>query len=296
MKCETTCGDLMNENYRIGALTIHAQMEHPVVGSAVADQFRCQEKGRLICHHRVAEVLQPSTKAELIYKEEALEVYRTAVGLETVRYAHLPIPHPYMISIEHFDGRQVDIVRCAADLSWSSQVSYFWRAMSLRHCLINAGNLLLRAGYVNVGGKGILFAGSAAMEQVMLWGKVPGTVIVNQDRCAIGVEDGKAMAFAVPLLGRGQICRKEDLPLEAVVLADYGKSNSLSAISGPKAMAAMRPFVACDAWRDGKHAVALSLLGDVLGKVSVMEMKCSSGEASVKELAAALGLKVKRKR
>lgn len=269
----------MHIDYQIGALTIHIESEYDITESAVAEQFRCVKQGRLHCVCRVEDTLGCDFSHK-IYSEENLDVFRTDKSLEMVRYARVPDVHPYMISSEYEDGRRIDIVHGAADLNWSNQIEYFWRSVSLRHCLIRAANLLLHASFIEMGGRGILFAGSAAMEQVTLWARSRGASVINSGRAVIGVENGRPMAYGVPLLGAGHICKNQTLPLAAVVLSEKGNDNAVTSLTGPRAMAAVRRFVACDAWRDGEYATALSLLNDILRSVVVLEMRSTGDEAA----------------
>lgn len=265
-------------NYRIGALTLRVETDFLVTETEIAELFRCEGPGRLLCVCRGVDQLRGEYENK-IYSEENLNVYRGAEGLHLVRYAQVPHVHPYVVSTEHYDGRRIDIAFGTADLNWSSQISYLWRSISLRHNLIRAANLLMHASYVDIGGKGVLFAGPMAAEQAECWAKSRGTTIINSDRAVIGVENGQVMAYGVPLTGRGHICKNLTLPLAAIVMAEP-VGDKLTQLTGASAMAAVRRFVACDGWRDGEYAMALSLLDDMLGRVPVLRLPMG-GESGV---------------
>ncbi len=104
-------------------------------------------------------------------------------------------------------------------------------ALDLPSMLLDKGIGIMHCSFIEYNGVAILFAGNKQVgksTQAGLWEKYAGAEVINGDRAALTVENGKIYACGIPFCGTSQICKNEKYPLKAIVLPSKDTENSIS--------------------------------------------------------------------
>ena len=278
-------------NYQIGAFSVQVDSEFTITESERAELFRSDRPGNLRCVCRVVDRVREDFPS-VLHREDGLTVFETSGGREMVRYTSFPQPHAYQGITESDRVREITLSYAAGDLSWASEIGYLWRAISLRHCLLRCGNLLMHSSYVGTRSGAILFAGDdeiGGATQAELWAKKRDAVIVNGGRAVVGTEDGLPMVYGLPLSGKSRICKNQTMPLRAVVVLQRSREGRAVRLSGPRAMAAVSRYVSKDVWRAGENALSLSIQEEILSPVPVYLLDVRGNETDLLALEEAMG-------
>ena len=123
------------------------------------------------------------------------------------------------------------ITVCEDLLPWGCDVADLFIPYGFPHNLPQFGKMLLHCAYVLHEGKAILFtapSGTGKSTQAALWQKHCGSVIVNGDRAAIGLENGTVTAYGLPISGTSPDCKNVTAPVAAIVKLSQAKENRVT--------------------------------------------------------------------
>ncbi len=114
------------------------------------------------------------------------------------------------------------------DLEYMHMGSCFYTA------LLEFGGLLLHASAVVVDGQGYCFSansGTGKSTHTSLWleaFKEKGAYIINDDKPAIRLENGRFMLYGTPFSGKHDISVNTSVPLKAICFIERSETNSIS--------------------------------------------------------------------
>lgn len=164
---------------------------------------------------------------------------------------------------------------------------YMWNTIALPQLLLGHGVIMLHASFVEYKGKAILFSapcGTGKSTQADLWARYCGAEIINGDKAAVLVEDGKAFACGLPFCGTSGICHNRTLPLGAIVMLRQATVNEAELLNGVGALQGILSNIYLDFLADGEAVVCADLLDKILSVVPVYELRCTPDERAVKVL------------
>lgn len=181
------------------------------------------------------------------------------------------------------------------DKMWSTVMDerYMWSTIALPQIIASHNGLVLHASYIEVGGRALLFSapsGTGKSTQAALWEKYRGAEIINGDKTAVRVADGKVTAHGLPFAGTSGICKNRSLPLGAVVLLKQAPENTVRKLGGAEAIAAIMQNVYLDLISTDEHRQAMNTVLDIAQNVPVYELGCTPDERAVQTLENELNL------
>lgn len=138
------------------------------------------------------------------------------------------------VAVEELGNRRHRITVCEDLLPWGCDVADLFIPYGFPHNLPQFGKMLLHCAYVLHEGKAILFtapSGTGKSTQATLWQKYCGSVIVNGDRAAIGLENGTVTAYGLPISGTSPDCKNVTAPVAAIVKLSQAKENRVTRLN-----------------------------------------------------------------
>lgn len=121
-----------------------------------------------------------------------------------------------------------------------------------------------------------------------LWRDHKRALIINGDRAACCIEDGRWIAFGIPWCGSSGESVNRDVPVTAFVALEQARVNRAERLYGLDAFEAVMPGLLYPAWDRELAGKALDFVDDFLEKVPVFRLSCRPDAESVEVLDRAL--------
>lgn len=159
---------------------------------------------------------------------------------------------------------------------------YMWTGTEFYEKLLDFDGFMLHSSAVVVDGKAYLFSatsGTGKSTHTGLWLKVFGerAKILNDDKPAIRIIDGKVYACGTPWSGKSDLSVNEIVPVQGICFLERAKENYISEITIKEAMP--RLFEQTIKMRDAdKTDKMFSCLEKVFENVKVYKMGCNISE------------------
>lgn len=160
---------------------------------------------------------------------------------------------------------------------------YLATGSSFYRQLLNHGGMMLHASAVVRKGKAYLFTapcGTGKSTHTGLWLQAfPDAFILNDDKPALRLENGKFYAYGTPWSGKTDQNRNVRAPLAGICILSRGAENEIKACGGHKAMHGILNQTV----RPGDAALTgnlLELLDMLLSQVPVWDMACNTEPAA----------------
>ena len=150
--------------------------------------------------------------------------------------------------------------------------------------LLQHQGLLLHASLIKFENKAIAFTGPSGIgksTQADLWEKCLGAFIINGDRAALRNTTSGWQAYGSPYAGTSDIYVNDSAPLEAIVVLEQGKENSLAPLSATQALQHIYPQLSMLRWDKAFTEKATDLCLQLIEKVPVYKLKCLPNEDAV---------------
>lgn len=209
-------------------------------------------------------------------------------GETVVRYMGAP-SEPYMRA-EH-NGREHSIQLREKDYPREIGVKTVLNALLVEHLAVEAGSVLLHCAYIDAGGQGILFtapSGTGKSTQADLWRLHRGAEIINGDRAAVRIVDGRVWAEGIPFSGSSLYCENRSLPVEAIVYLGQAPETSIRRMQGYEAFARVWEGVTVNNWDKSDVDLVSGAVAQVVRQVPVYHLPCTPDESAVRALEQAL--------
>ena len=161
------------------------------------------------------------------------------------------------------------------------------KSLALETQIIDFGGIFMHASLIKVGGRGIIFSapsGVGKSTQASLWEKHRGAEILNGDRAAIRLVDGKWISYGSPWAGSSGIYHNDNAELLAIVFLSQASENTVTRLSGAKAFNAMMKGGILPYWSKEKMLAACNILEKLLSDVPVYEFACTPDLSAVEAL------------
>lgn len=169
-------------------------------------------------------------------------------------------------------------------------------AIAAEHLITQADGVVFHCSYIEYNGKAILFTApseTGKSTQADLWNKYRGADIVNGDRAAIRLIDGKLYAGGIPFAGSSSHCKNKTLLLSAIVYLGQAPETSVHRLKGYQAFAKVWEGVSVNTWNKEDMEKATAIVKNIAENVPVFHMPCTPDENAVIALEKALEVEFK---
>lgn len=164
-------------------------------------------------------------------------------------------------------------------------------AMEAEHLIVRNDGFILHASFIRIGERAILFtapSGTGKSTQADLWCRFRKAELINGDRAAVMVEDGKVFAYGIPFSGSSGVAKNAKLPLAAIVYLSQAPTNSVDEWKGFQAFRKIWEGCSVNVWDGEDMAQASETVLNVLKSVPVFHLSCTPDQAAVDALASVL--------
>lgn len=166
------------------------------------------------------------------------------------------------------------------------QCEYIFAGSEFYRKLINFGGFMLHASAVVIDYKAYLFSassGTGKSTHTKLWQECFGdkAEIINDDKPAIRIEDGKCYVYGTPFSGKTNENLNLKVPLQAICMLERGVNNSITLIDSKKSISLILQQTILPKQQTMVDDL-FEMLEVVLKKVPIYQMKCNiSKEAAL---------------
>jgi hypothetical protein len=165
------------------------------------------------------------------------------------------------------------------------------RILDMPHQVLRYRGVFLHASYILVDGKAILFTApkqTGKSTQADLWHQYRGAEIINGDRAAIRLAEGKLLAEGIPFAGSSQYCKNRSLPIKAIVYLGQALKTTIRKLQGYEAFSKIWEGVSVNIWdREDLERVS-AVVQKVAAEIPIYHMPCTPDESAVLALEEAL--------
>lgn len=164
-------------------------------------------------------------------------------------------------------------------------------AMGAEHLVAEAGGFVFHCAYIAWNGRAILFtapSGTGKSTQAELWRNHRGAEIINGDRGAVCVSEGRVMAAGIPFSGSSSYCENRSLPIAAIVYLSQAPKTSIRKLRGMEAFFKIWEGVSVNAWAKEDVERVASAAQTVAEEIPVYHLACTPDESAVAALEAVM--------
>ena len=158
------------------------------------------------------------------------------------------------------------------------ECEYIWTGSSFYNALPEFGGFLLHSSAVVYENKAYLFtapSGTGKSTHTQLWLKnFEGSYILNDDKPAIKLEDGKVMAYGTPFSGKTDWNVNKCVTLQAICILGRGEKNEIEKVPPEEALFVILDQT-CRPYDADKMDKLLTILDKVISEVPVYRLKCN---------------------
>ena len=170
------------------------------------------------------------------------------------------------------------------NLPWGTELMQLYEQLALPHALLLHSKLLIHASYILTDRGAVAFtapSGTGKSTQAELWRQHRDALIVNGDRCVVGLRENAAFAYGYPASGSSTDCRNITAPLRAIVALKQAKSNAVRSFSGAQAVRVLvNGCYLPKEYRADLPAVMQTAI-ELAGSVPILELSCLPDESAV---------------
>lgn len=160
-------------------------------------------------------------------------------------------------------------------------------SLNLPSVLLEKGAGILHCSFIEHEGYAILFSGDKQVgksTQAALWNKYRDADVINGDRAALSIENGKVYVSGIPFCGTSKICKNKKFPLKAIVMLSKGSENKIARLSGVEAFMTMIGKFTYDIWDENALRNISFLVEMIVEKTPIFSYSCLKDESAVDAL------------
>ncbi len=158
-------------------------------------------------------------------------------------------------------------------------IEYMATGSLFYHYLLEHNGVMLHSSAVVVDGKAYLFTadpGTGKSTHTALWLKQFGdrAFILNDDKPALRLEDGKWYAYGTPWSGKNDISRNVRAELAGIAVVERAEDNSIDRFEGVDAIFAILSQI--NRTKEPRHRIkVMELVDNLITNVPIWKLKCN---------------------
>ena len=157
-------------------------------------------------------------------------------------------------------------------------------AMELEHQMVQCHGFLFHSSYIRHGDGAILFtapSGTGKTTQADLWCRLRNAELINGDRSAVMMENGKAMVHGIPYSGSSGVSRNVTLPLKAIVRLTQAPKTKIETLTGLAAFRHVWEGCTINTWNRNDMSLCMETVMELVQSVPVFHLACTPDESAV---------------
>lgn len=150
--------------------------------------------------------------------------------------------------------------------------------------LLDKGIALMHASFSVIGGQAVLFtgvSGAGKTTQSLLWQKYRNADMINGDRTALKISDGKVTAYGIPFCGSSKTAKNASAPLNAVVFPVKSQINKAVFMDKADIVRLLIGSFTYSAESAEESEKIWSFLGSLIDKTRFIKLYCTPDENAV---------------
>ncbi len=150
---------------------------------------------------------------------------------------------------------------------------------------------IMHCSFIDYNGEAILFAGNKQVgksTQATLWEKYSGAEVINGDRAALTIENGRIYACGIPFCGTSKICKNKKLPLRTIVFPDKNSENIIRRFSFTEAFARVLGTFTYNQHDKNSVENIMTLTTRIIERIPIYEFQCLKDKSCVDYLKSAI--------
>lgn len=159
--------------------------------------------------------------------------------------------------------------------------------IAFRNIVLFHKGVVVHASAINFQDNGIVFSGSSGTGKsthANLWQKYKGAEILNADRPLLRINNNKVRVYGTPWSGTSEQHLSKSTPLSAIFMLEQHHANEIH-ILRPQQIISLLSARCYLPYFDGELMnIALSNVGEIIGKVPVYLLKCKPDLESVEKV------------
>lgn len=162
-----------------------------------------------------------------------------------------------------------------------------FEALYIPEILAREGILILHASFVIYNGEAIVFAGDKQVgktTQAQLWEKYENAEIINGDRTALKISDGRLYAVGIPFCGSSEISADKSAPVRATVFPSIAEKTQIVRRSGIGIFTDILKLLTYCRQAERETALASDIAEFITSRTDVYSMPCTPDEETVNAL------------
>lgn len=157
-------------------------------------------------------------------------------------------------------------------------------AMDVQHLLAQIQGVILHCSYIEYEGKAILFTApseTGKSTQAELWKNLRDADIINGDRAALRLVEGKILAEGIPFAGSSTYCKNRSLEVTAIIYLGQAAKTSIERLKGYQAFSRIWEGVSLDMKNRSDVEKVSELISKTAESVPVYYLQCAPDETAV---------------
>lgn len=242
-----------------------------------------------VFRYETVEVLTPPS-GDCVVQKPGFRVF--ADQTRRIRYIGSMDRFPDHIHIRAcHDGKQHHIQLRQSAYPGRADVKAVLDSIEAEHLIARIGGFVFHCAYIEIDGRAILFTApseTGKSTQAELWRIHRGAQIINGDRAAVRIVDGKAMAGGIPFAGSSSYCLNRSLPIAAVVYLGQAPVTSIRRMRGYESFARIWEGCSVNTWDREDVDLVSAAVKHLVESVPVYHLPCTPDESAVIALENAL--------
>lgn len=155
------------------------------------------------------------------------------------------------------------------------------------HLIARSGGFIFHCSYIEYDGDAILFtapSGTGKSTQAELWKLYRGADIVNGDRAAVRIEEGRILAEGIPFSGSSTYCQNRSLPIKAIVYLSQAPETTIRRMRGYESYARIWEGVSVNIWDQTDVELVSGAVERVVQNIPIFHLSCTADESAVTAL------------
>ncbi|WP_455544006.1 hypothetical protein [Intestinibacter sp.] len=227
---------------------------------------------------------QPKLELPILYDKDYIRVYKGEKGfIREYRGVFENISHGCLFELSD-DNTYYEYHYYTNPKETLPTISNIFEKSGFEHILYKENTFILHSSYIKYKNKAILFSapsGTGKSTQANLWEKYMGAEIINGDRTAINVNNGRWCAYGIPFAGSSNIYKNVTTPIKSIVILRQSKENSIRKLNKLEAFKYIYSETTVNTWNKDYVNTIINLIMDMLEYIDVYMLSCRPDKEAV---------------